>query len=128
EPGACSRCVAAAGMKCMVHRTIRFAPLVAIAIALLSCSGGEPPSRRDDIDAHQIIETNDLTPVIQIEDLGALGFDTTTIYELEPHFAVLNDALVTLAELKRSYDAAPADSTRARLNAYAVSFHITADN
>ena len=99
-----------------------------IAFGSSSCSREEQRPRPDHIDAHQIIETKDLTPVIRIEDLGPLGFDTTTIYELEPHFAVVNNALVTLAELKRSYDAAPSDSVRARLNAYAVSFHITADN
>ena len=98
-----------------------------IALGASSCSREERPLRPDHIDAHEIIETKDLTPVIRIEDLGPLGFDTTTIYELEPHFSVLNDALVTLAELKRSYDVAPSDSLRARLNAYAVSFHISAD-
>lgn len=98
-----------------------------IALGGSSCSREEQRPRPDHIDDHQIIETKDLTPVIRIEDLGPLGLDTTTIYELEPHFSVLNDALVTLAELKRSYDAAATDSMRTRLNAYAVSFHITAD-
>ena len=106
---------------------IALAVVCVIAFGASSCSREEQRPRPDHIDAGQIIDIKDLTPVIRIEDLGPLGFDTTTIYELEPHFSVLNDALVTLAELKRSYDAAPTDSMRKRLNAYAVSFHITAD-
>lgn len=74
-----------------------------------------------------LLETTDLPPVIVIEDLVPMGFDTTTLYQIEPHFATLNTALVTLAELKRSYDESPEEERRTRLNSYAVPFHITAD-
>jgi hypothetical protein len=75
----------------------------------------------------ELVQTTDLPPVILIGDLIPLGFDTAQLYQIEPHFATLNTALVTLAQLKRSYDATTDESLRRRLNAYAIPFHLTAD-
>ena len=106
---------------------------IALAIALLApgaCSRDDTPpaSRWAEHAAAPFPETKDLPPVIVVADLIPLGFDSATLYQIEPHFALLNTALVALADLKRSYDVSSDETERNRLNAYAVPFHLTADN
>jgi hypothetical protein len=96
-------------------------------VLLGACMDEQPRTARHPPGEGQIVETTDLPPVIVLGDLATLGFDTTRLYEIEPHFATLNTALVTLAELKRSYDATTDEQQRRRLNAYAVPLHLTAD-
>ncbi|HET9439832.1 MAG TPA: hypothetical protein VFO52_06660 [Longimicrobiales bacterium] len=102
---------------------------VLACLILAGCSAEQPSADAATQTASEggLLETTDLPPVIVIEDLVPMGFDTTTLYQIEPHFATLNTALVTLAELKRSYDESPEEERRTRLNSYAVPFHITAD-
>ena len=66
-------------------------------------------------------------PLIRLVDLPALGFDDATIQRIEPHFHVLNAALVTLVELHEQYDTATTADIRRHLQSEAVSFHMTAD-
>ena len=108
-----------------------FAPtllgLVAVCAAFAGCGNEAPPAAQQADSVPYIVETTHLAPVIAIDDVIALGFETTTVYEIEPHFASLNTALVALAELKKSYDAAQDQKKRDELNAYSIPFHITAD-
>jgi hypothetical protein len=103
---------------------------VLITVVLPACDR-EAPAPAANADSAgtptEIIQTSDLPPVIRLEDLVPLGFDTTTLYLIEPSFHLLNGALVTLAELKQSYDRSTDSAERTRLNRYAVPFHITAD-
>jgi hypothetical protein len=102
--------------------------LLLVTVGAMACSDERPEPAFDHSDYYDdIIETSHLPPVITIQELLRIGLDTTTIYEIEPHVALLNDALVTLAELKRSYDATSDVDQRNKLNAYAIPFHITAD-
>jgi hypothetical protein len=66
-------------------------------------------------------------PVILMRNLESRGFDSATLALVEPHFHVLNAALVTIVELKAEYDAANVGTQRTRLRADAVHFHNTAD-
>lgn len=70
--------------------------------------------------------TKEGPPVIVLAELEKRGLDSTTAEVIEPHFHVLNAALVTLVELQEDYDAATLKQQRA-LNAQAVPFHLTAD-
>ena len=98
------------------------------AFVLASCERGKlAPPETEHTDAFPIVETKDMPPVITVGDLVPLGFDTTTIYAIEAHIHQLNGALVTLADLKRAFDATTDSRERQRLNAYAVPFHVTAD-
>jgi hypothetical protein len=101
------------------------------ACAIGACDREAPaPATNADSTARvqsEIVQTSDLPPVIRLDDLVPLGFDTTTLYLIEPSFHLLNGALVTLAELKQSYDRTTDNTERTRLNRYAVPFHITAD-
>lgn len=99
---------------------------VTLCATLAGCREDQPPRTRHD-GAPYIVETGHRAPVIAIDDLIALGFDSATIYGIEPHFASLNTALVAMAELKKSYDATEDVQRRNELNAYAIPFHITAD-
>ena len=65
-------------------------------------------------------------PVIVLSELEKRGLDEKIAEVIEPHFHVLNAALVTLVELQEKYDAATPKQQRG-LNARAVPFHITAD-
>lgn len=106
------------------------APLSAIfvtALVLVSCDRGKHAPEPEHSDAFPIVETKDMPPVLTVGDLVPLGFDTTTIYTIEAHIYQLNGALVTLADLKRAFDATTDTRERQRLNAYAVPFHVTAD-
>lgn len=93
---------------------------------LPGCKDAEPPPDLGHGERY-IVETSHLAPVIAVDDLIALGFDTVTLYEIEPHFAAMNTALVAMAELKKSYDAAQDAQRRAQLDSYAIPFHLTAD-
>ena len=66
-------------------------------------------------------------PVIRLGDLPLLGLNEATIQRIEPHFHVLNAALVTLVELHEQYDTATTAAIRRHLQSEAVSFHLTAD-
>ena len=66
-------------------------------------------------------------PVIVLRQLRERGFDTATLEQIEPHFHVLNAALVTIVELKEKYEATTLDALRNRLRGEAVYFHTTAD-
>lgn len=66
-------------------------------------------------------------PVIVLRHLRERGFDAATLEQIKPHFHVLNAALVTIVELKESYDAATYEPARDRLRGEAVYFHTTAD-
>lgn len=105
-------------------RKVKVAFLFAVLLVACQKKEEEPPNIHP---AHQIVETDDLPPVIKLEDLVPMGFDTTTIYAIEPHFALLNDALVVLAELKSSFDSTSDGAQRGRLNSYAIPFHLTGD-
>ena len=71
--------------------------------------------------------TREGPPVIVLRHLESRGFDSTTREIIEPHFHVLNAALVTIVELKADYDAADNSLQRNRLRDDAVHFHTTAD-
>jgi alkylhydroperoxidase family enzyme len=71
--------------------------------------------------------TREGPPVIVLRHLESRGFDSTALDLIEPHFHVLNAALVTIVELKAEYDAADLNSRRTRLRIDAVHFHTTAD-
>jgi hypothetical protein len=101
--------------------------IATICATFAGCRDDRPPAARHESDAPYIVETTHLAPVIAIDDLTALGFDTATIYRIEPHFASLNTALVAMGELKKSYDATEDVRRRNELNAYAIPFHLTAD-
>ena len=112
-------------------RGYRKAVWLMAAFAIAACDR-EAPAPAADADSSaavrsEILKTSDLPPVIRLEDLVPLGFDTTTLYLIEPSFHLLNGALVTLAELKQSYDRSTDEGERTRLDRYAVPFHITAD-
>jgi hypothetical protein len=66
-------------------------------------------------------------PVISLRHLANRGFDAATLDLIEPHFQVLNAALVTIVELKGAYDTATYQPLRQRLRSEAVYFHTTAD-
>lgn len=72
-------------------------------------------------------ETREGPPVILLRDLEGRGFDKSTLALVEPHFHVLNAALVTIVELKSEYDASGFAPQRTRLRTDAVHFHTTAD-
>ena len=108
------------------HRHIAALAVVVASFALASCAREKVPQEKH-ADVHEILETKDLPPMITVSDLAPLGFDTTTLYMIEAHVHVLNGALVTVAELKRSFDATTDERHRQRLNAYAIPFHVTAD-
>jgi hypothetical protein len=104
--------------------------LAALSVAACDRPAPVPAATADSANADPpsaILQTSDLPPVIRLDDLVPLGFDTTTLYLIEPSFHLLNGALVTLAELKSSYDRSTDAAERTRLNRYAVPFHITAD-
>jgi hypothetical protein len=71
--------------------------------------------------------TREGPPVIVLRHLESRGFDSATLDLIEPHFHVLNAALVTIVELKAEYDATDFAPQRSRLVADAVHFHNTAD-
>jgi hypothetical protein len=108
------------------NSALNFFGLLAL-FALAGCKDEEPPPEDRGHGERYIVETSHLAPVISVDDLIALGFDTLTVYEIEPHFAALNTALVAMAELKKSYDAATDPGRRNALNTYAIPFHVTAD-
>ena len=66
-------------------------------------------------------------PVIVLRHLRERGFDAATLEQIEPHFHVLNAALVTIVDLKESYEAATYELARNRFRREAVYFHTTAD-
>ena len=66
-------------------------------------------------------------PVIVLRHLRDRGFDAATLEQIEPHFHVLNAALVTIVEVKEKYEDATFDALRNRLRGEAVYFHSTAD-
>ena len=78
---------------------------------------------------HQTAEhaTAEGPPVIRLADLPPLGFENASVQRIEPHFDVLNAALVTLVELHEQYDTASTASIRQHLQSEAIAFHITAD-
>lgn len=96
-------------------------------LASSACADQEPPPPVRTHDERRLVETADLPAVISVDDLMAIGFDSMAAYQIEPHFAALNTALVAMAELKKSYDAARDPQQRAELDAYAIPFHLTAD-
>lgn len=100
--------------------------LVLLVVVISGCVDKKPVIP-EEMPPDPILETRDLPPAILLDDLVPLGFDTTTLYAIEPHFHLLNGALITLAELKMSYDSSTDANHRASLNAYAVPFHLTAD-
>ena len=65
-------------------------------------------------------------PVIVLSELQQRGLDSASAELIEPHFHVLNAALVTLLELQAEYDSTTPPKQRA-LNARAIPFHVTAD-
>ncbi len=71
--------------------------------------------------------TREGPPVIVLRDLARRGFDSAALDMIEPHFHVLNAALVTIVELKAEYDAVDNSLQRDRLRVDAVHFHTTAD-
>ncbi|MGH7449079.1 MAG: hypothetical protein ACRELT_16015 [Longimicrobiales bacterium] len=85
----------------------------------------EPPRQT----VHPVYEpaTIEGPPVIVLRHLRERGFDGVTLEQIEPHFHVLNAALVTIVELKEKYEAATFDVLRSRLRGEAVYFHTTAD-
>jgi len=66
-------------------------------------------------------------PVIILRHLSDRGFDPASIRAIEPHFHVLNAALVTIVELKQAYEMSSSESDRDRRLGEAVHFHTTAD-
>lgn len=85
----------------------------------------EPPPSTD----HTVHEpaTREGPPVIILRHLRERGFDAATLDQIEPHFHVLNAALVTIVELKDAYEAATFGEVRDLLRGEAVYFHTTAD-
>ena len=71
--------------------------------------------------------TREGPPVIVLRHLESRGFDSDTLDMIEPHFHVLNAALVTIVELNADYDAVDNAPQRDRLRNDAVHFHTTAD-
>lgn len=84
---------------------------------------------REPLRTHPAYEpaTREGPPVIVLRSLEGRGFDSATLDLIEPHFHVLNAALVTIVELKALYDAATDAPLRNRLRTDAVHFHTTAD-
>ena len=70
--------------------------------------------------------TNEGPPLIVLSELQKRGLDSARAAMIEPHFHVLNAALVTLLELQAEYDSTTPPKQRA-LNARAIPFHVTAD-
>jgi len=66
-------------------------------------------------------------PIIKLRDMDSVGLDVQTLARIEPHFHVLNAALVTLVELHRAYDTASFKELRERIQQESRFFHQTAD-
>ena len=85
----------------------------------------EPPAAP----VHQRYEpaTIEGPPVILLRHLATRGFDAGTLELIEPHFHVLNAALVTIVELKEAYETTLEERAQERIRGEAVYFHATAD-
>lgn len=70
--------------------------------------------------------TNEGPPVIKLAELPSLGFDSLTIARIEPHFHVLNAALVTLVELQDRFKTSKSSENDVFV-ASALTFHQTAE-
>ena len=110
--------IAAAGV-------LGWALLVVFMFSPPDWSRREPPASTD----HPVYEpaTREGPPVIILRHLRERGFDAGTLDQIEPHFHVLNAALVTIVELKDAYEAATLGAVRDLLRGEAVYFHTTAD-
>jgi hypothetical protein len=73
-----------------------------------------------------MLAASDGPPVIVMNELQKRGLDEESAELVEPHFHVLNAALVTMVELLDKYNAADS-AGRLQYNANAIPFHITAD-
>jgi hypothetical protein len=111
---------------------IVFAVTVAVIAAALIVSGrrkaeqgGRDRLHADPYDAG-MVATSEGPPVIVLNELQKRGLDEASAELIEPHFHVLNAALVTMVELQEKYDAADSIARR-QYNATAIPFHITAD-
>jgi hypothetical protein len=69
--------------------------------------------------------TEEGPPVIKLAELPAVGFDSAMLARIEPHFHVLNAALVTLVELNERFEHSKSSENEVFL-ASAVTFHQTA--
>ena len=83
-------------------------------------------SYRNDPYNESVRATVEGPPVIVLKELEKRGLDEKSAENIEPHFHVLNAALVTMVELQARYVLADAEQQKA-LNAEAVPFHATAD-
>ena len=108
----------------IVGATLGWGLLITVMFSPPEWLNNDPPARE-----HAPYEPATLEgpPVITLRALRARGFDETQLEAIEPHFHVLNAALVTIVELMRAYNANSDAAVRLNLRQQAVYFHNTAD-
>ena len=113
-----------------VVAALSVAVLGAVLFYAYSLNKNRPPRTRDLAHMSEYDErmraTHEGPPVIVLSELEKRGLDSESAELIEPHFHVLNAALVTLVELQAKYDSA-APGQQLDLNARAFPFHTTAD-
>ena len=92
-----------------------------------SDSGAAPLSgmHEEPVEPEHDHATDEGPPVIKLADL--VDFDSATVSRIEPHFHVLNAALVTLVELHQRFLSTPDPDRRRYASISSVTFHQTAD-
>ena len=99
------------------------AVVLAIAPPQLGTFGAGRPTASHDI--HHGDETP-AVPIIELKDLVNVGIRPGVIRMIEPHFYVLNAALVKLVGAHAEYDSATSPSARTAIAQKATTFHATA--
>lgn len=100
-----------------------------LLVVVLFRDWGRPrePDLRQVMTHHGETATQEGPPVIRLRDLDSLQFEPRVIQDIEPHFHVLNAALVTLVELHLDHDSELEPQRKQAIEQSASSFHVTAD-